>query len=92
MLIICRIIIMELARIADHLICNSIMGNDAGNHRFLYVMQFREDIYEIWEEVQGFTPHHQYWADWRFERDFNDIAFVNWTSFLIEYPKCLCRI
>ena len=34
-----RIIIMELARISDHLICNSIMGVDAGAYTgFLYVM------------------------------------------------------
>ena len=33
-----RVIIMELARIADHLICNSIIGVDAGAYTgFLYV-------------------------------------------------------
>src|ERR1700751_5231179 len=49
-----RVMIMELARIADHLICNSIVGVDAGAYTgFLYVMQYRELIYEIWEEVGG---------------------------------------
>src|SRR6201987_3043420 len=49
-----RVIIMELARIADHLICNSIVGVDSGAYTgFLYVMQYRELIYEIWEEVGG---------------------------------------
>jgi len=43
-----RIIIMELARISDHLICNSIVGVDTGAYTgFLYVMQYRELIYEI---------------------------------------------
>jgi NADH-quinone oxidoreductase subunit D len=36
-----RIIIMELARISDHLICNSIVGVDTGAYTgFLYVMKF----------------------------------------------------
>ncbi len=38
-----RVIIMELARISDHLICNSIVGVDTGAFTgFLYVMQYRE--------------------------------------------------
>jgi NADH-quinone oxidoreductase subunit D len=49
-----RVIMMELARISDHLICNSILGVDSGAFSgFLYVMQKREDIYEIYEEVCG---------------------------------------
>src|SRR6476661_10545553 len=38
-----RVIIMELSLIADHLICNSIVGVDTGAYTgFLYVMQYRE--------------------------------------------------
>ena len=49
-----RVIIMELSRISDHLICNSIVGVDTGAYTgFLYVMQYRELIYEIYEEVCG---------------------------------------
>lgn len=49
-----RVIMMELARIADHLICSSIMGVDTGAFSgFLYVMQEREKIYEIYEEMCG---------------------------------------
>jgi NADH-quinone oxidoreductase subunit D len=49
-----RVIIMELARIGDHLICNSILGVDTGAYSgFLYLMQHRETIYEIWEEICG---------------------------------------
>ena len=49
-----RVIMMELARIADHLICNSILGVDTGAFTgFLYVFQEREKIYEIYEEVCG---------------------------------------
>ncbi|HRG91055.1 MAG TPA: NADH-quinone oxidoreductase subunit D, partial [Chitinophagales bacterium] len=47
-----RVIMMELARIADHLICNSILAVDSGAFTgFLYVMQYRERIYEIYEEL-----------------------------------------
>lgn len=49
-----RVIMMELARIADHLVCNSILGVDTGAYSgFLYVFQERERIYEIYEEVCG---------------------------------------
>ena len=49
-----RVIVMELARIADHLICTSIMAVDSGALTgFFYVMQFRELIYEIYEEICG---------------------------------------
>ncbi len=46
-----RVIIMELARISDHLICNSILGVDTGAFTgFLYMFEQRELIYEIYEE------------------------------------------
>lgn len=49
-----RVIMMELARISDHLVCNSILGVDCGAYSaFLYVFQEREKIYEIYEEICG---------------------------------------
>ena len=49
-----RVIIMELARIADHLVCNSVIGVDTGAlSGFLYVFQQREKIYEIYEDICG---------------------------------------
>ena len=49
-----RIILMELARITDHLICNSVIGVDSGALTgFIYVFQEREKVYEIYEEVSG---------------------------------------
>src|SRR5690606_24077777 len=45
-----RVIIMELARITDHIICNRILGVDTGAFSgLLYVMHEREKIYEIYE-------------------------------------------
>ena len=85
-----RVIIMELARIADHLICNSIVGVDAGAYTgFLYVMQFRELIYEIYEEVCGSRLTTNIGRIGGFERNFNNTAFTKLEKFLKEYPKAL---
>jgi NADH-quinone oxidoreductase subunit D len=83
-----RIIIMELARISDHLICNSIVGVDSGAYTgFLYVMQYRELIYEIYEEVCGSRLTTNIGRIGGFERNFNDIAFQKLEKFLKEFPK-----
>jgi NADH-quinone oxidoreductase subunit D len=37
-----RVIVMELARITDHLICNSILGVDTGAYWISLCFQFRE--------------------------------------------------
>jgi NADH-quinone oxidoreductase subunit D len=85
-----RVIVMELARIADHLICNSIMGVDAGAYTgFLYVMQYRELIYEIYEEICGARLTTNMGRIGGFERNFNNIAFQKLEKFLDEYPKAL---
>jgi NADH-quinone oxidoreductase subunit D len=85
-----RIIIMELARISDHLICNSVVGVDTGAFTgFLYVMQYRELIYEIYEEVCGSRLTTNIGRIGGFERDFNDIAFRKLEKFLKEYPAVL---
>ena len=83
-----RVIVMELARIADHLICNSIMGVDAGAYTgFLYVMQYRELIYEIYEEICGARLTTNMGRIGGFERDFSAVAFQKLEKFLEEYPK-----
>ena len=85
-----RVIIMELARIADHLICNSVVGVDAGAFTgFLYVMQYRELIYEIWEEVCGSRLTTNIGRIGGFERNFNNTAFTKLEKFLKEYPGTL---
>ena len=85
-----RVIIMELARISDHLICNSIVGVDAGAYTgFLYVMQYRELIYEIYEEVCGARLTTNMGRIGGFERNFSNTAFEKIEKFLKEYPKVL---
>src|ERR1035437_1956716 len=42
-----RVIIMELARISDHLVCNSVIGVDSGALTvYFYIFKLRERIYE----------------------------------------------
>jgi len=85
-----RIIIMELARISDHLICNSIVGVDTGAYTgFLYVMQYRELIYEIYEEICGSRLTTNIGRIGGFERNFSNAAFGKIEKFLNEYPRVL---
>lgn len=85
-----RVIIMELARIADHLICNSVIGVDSGAYTgFLYVMQYRELIYEIWEEICGSRLTTNIGRIGGFERNFNDTVFRKIDKFMKEYPDVL---
>jgi NADH-quinone oxidoreductase subunit D len=85
-----RVIIMELSRISDHLICNSIVGVDTGAYTgFLYVMQYRELIYEIYEEICGSRLTTNMGRIGGFERNFSNAAFIKLEKFLNEYPKVL---
>ncbi len=85
-----RVIIMELSRISDHLICNSIVGVDSGAYSgFLYLMQFRELIYEIYEEICGSRLTTTIGRIGGFERNFTPAAFEKLEKFLKEYPKQL---
>lgn len=85
-----RVIIMELARIADHIICNGILGVDTGAFSgFLYVMQEREFIYEIFEEICGARLTTNIGRIGGFERDFNETAFQKIRQFVKRYPPVL---
>src|SRR3954470_5239762 len=85
-----RVIMMELARIADHLICNSILGVDSGAFTgFLYVFQEREKIYEIYEEVCGARLTTNMGRVGGMERDFSETAIRKIKAFLKEYPVVL---
>lgn len=49
-----RMIISELSRIMDHIICNGILGVDLGAMSgFLYIFHHRENIYSILEKLTG---------------------------------------
>lgn len=82
-----RVIIMELARIADHIICNSVIGVDTGALTgFLYVFQYREKIYEIYEEICGARLTTNMGRIGGFEREWSPAAFQKINEFLNEFP------
>lgn len=85
-----RVIIMELARIADHLVCNSVIGVDTGAFTgFVYVFEFREKIYEIFEEVCGSRLTTNIGRIGGFERNFSNLAMERITNFLKTFPKAM---
>jgi NADH-quinone oxidoreductase subunit D len=88
-----RVIIMELSRISDHLICNSIVGVDSGAYSgFLYLMQFREHIYEIYEEICGSRLTTTIGRIGGFERNFTPAVWQKLDKFLDDktgYPAQL---
>jgi NADH-quinone oxidoreductase subunit D len=82
------VIIMELARISDHLICNSIVAADMGALTgFTYVFQWREKIYDIYEEICGARLTTNIGRIGGFERDFNPAVHKKIKEFLKEFPK-----
>jgi NADH-quinone oxidoreductase subunit D len=85
-----RVLIMELARIADHLICNSVVAVDTGAlTTFTYVFQWRELIYEIYEEVCGSRLTTNIGRVGGFERNFSDAAFAKVHKFIETFPKVM---
>ena len=85
-----RVIIMELARITDHIVCNSILGVDTGALTgFTYMMQYREAVYEIYEEICGSRLTTNIGRVGGFERNFNTIAFAKTRKFLKDFTHGL---
>ncbi|MBK6497996.1 MAG: NADH-quinone oxidoreductase subunit D [Saprospiraceae bacterium] len=85
-----RVIVMELARIADHIICNSVVAVDTGALTgFLYVFQWREKIYDVYEEICGARLTTNMGRIGGFERDFSKSAFDKIDVIVKELPKAL---
>lgn len=85
-----RVIIMELSRIADHLICNSVIGVDTGAMTgFLYIFQWREKIYDIFESICGarLTTNIGRIGGW--DKEWPSKTWDMIRSFVKEYPKAL---
>jgi NADH-quinone oxidoreductase subunit D len=85
-----RVIIMELSRISDHLICNSVVGVDTGAMTgFLYIFQWREKIYDIFEDICGARLTTNIGRIGGFEREWKPETFTKIQSFADNYPKAL---
>lgn len=85
-----RVIIMELSRIADHIICNSVIGVDTGAMTgFLYIFQWREFIYEVFEELCGARLTTNFGRIGGFERQWTPKAWEKIDKFMKDFPKAL---
>jgi NADH-quinone oxidoreductase subunit D len=83
-----RVIIMELARISDHLVCNAVVGVDSGALTgFTYLFQWREKIYDIFEQICGARLTTNIGRIGGLERDFNDEVYKKIKEFLHDFPK-----
>ena len=81
------VIMMELARIADHLVCNSVIAVDTGALTgFTYVFQDREKIYDIYEQVCGARMTTNMGRIGGFERDFTPKFHELLKDFLKTFP------
>src|SRR5690606_35860069 len=82
-----RVIIMELSRIADHIICNTIIGQDTGaTTGFLYLFQFREHIYDIFESICGARLTTNIGRIGGFDREWSKVTWDRIDKFLVEFP------
>ena len=85
-----RVIIMELSRIADHIVCDTVIAVDTGAMTgFLHLFQSREWIYEIFEEICGARLTTNIGRIGGLERDFSPKVWDKINSFITEFPKKL---
>src|SRR5690606_34431821 len=83
-----RVIMMELARIADHMVCNGVTAMDAGAITGLtYLFREREAIYEMYEQICGARMTTNMGRIGGFERDFNPKFHELLQNWLKKFPK-----
>jgi len=85
-----RVIVAELARIADHLVCNGAVGLDTGAFTyFLYAFNPREKIYDIFEALCGARFTNSYTRVGGLMRDATDEAIAMIRVVIGELPKAI---
>ena len=85
-----RVIIMELSRIADHIVCDTVIAVDTGAMTgFLHLFKEREKIYEIFEEICGSRLTTNIGRIGGLERDFNEKCWQKIYDFVKNFPKAL---
>jgi len=76
-----RLIMMELARIADHIVCVGILGVDLGAFTpFFYLFIQREEIYEIFEWYNGARLTNTFGRIGGVNADLPDDFLERWTE------------
>jgi NADH-quinone oxidoreductase subunit D len=83
-----RVIISELARISDHLLCTGAAALDLGAFTaFLFAFNLREQIYDVYEEMSGYRFHPGYTRVGGLLYDFNDRVLNRIRAVLASFPK-----
>src|SRR5215831_1403339 len=85
-----RVIISELARMSDHLLCTGAAALDLGAFTaFLYAFNLRELIYDVYEEMSGYRFHPGYTRVGGVMYDFTDRVIERVRKVLNSLPKAL---
>lgn len=85
-----RVIVCELSRITDHLLCLGAMGLDTGAFtHFVYAFNPREQIYDIFEALCGARLTNSYTRVGGLMHDASPTAIEMIVKFLSELPKSL---
>src|SRR6516162_5090488 len=83
-----RVIISELARISDHLLCTGAAALDLGAFTaFLYAFNLRELIYDVYEEMSGYRFHRGYTRVGGVLHDVNDAVIARVRRVLESFPR-----
>ena len=85
-----RVIVAELARISDHLLCCGAMGLDVGAFTFfLYAFYQREVLYDIFETLCGARFTNSYTRVGGVMHDITPLVIEKINVFLDTFPKTL---
>jgi NADH-quinone oxidoreductase subunit D len=85
-----RVIIAELARISDHLLCNGAAGLDTGAFTFfLYAFYQREVIYDIFETLCGARFTNSYTRVGGLMYDITPLVIEKIRTFCKNFPKTI---
>jgi NADH-quinone oxidoreductase subunit D len=85
-----RVIISELSRITDHLLCLGAMGLDTGAFtHFVYAFNAREQLYDIFEALCGARLTNSYTRVGGLMYDISPKAIQMIRDFLKQVPKTL---
>lgn len=83
-----RVIIAELSRISDHLLCTGAAALDLGAFTaFLFAFNLRELIYDVYEEMSGYRFHPGYTRVGGVLYDFNDRVLGRIRAVLAALPR-----
>jgi len=88
-----RVIVAELSRISDHLLCIGAMGLDTGAFtHFLYAFNPREDLYDIFEALCGARFTNSYTRVGGLMYDASPKAIEMIRTFVAGFPKVLADL